>query len=308
MVVTDRSHRRRSGPASDRAELVAEVAASGRLGPGGRLDRRARRADRTTGASVRGHLGPGPGRPAGGRRAPAVRARHLAVPDSLELRGRSAGAHPPARDRAGGGGGAGASWPGSAGRGPDGRPAGLCRPRDRLGGDRPVAGRRRSGHRPPLEVWATDASPDALAVARANLASLGRARSGRRRAGEAGAGARGSTALPGGWPAGSTCWCPIRRTCAEAEYADLDPVVRDWEPAEALVPAGTERCRRAWPPSRRSSPARPGGCGPAGALVVEIAPSQAYGGRRRGPPGRLHAGRDGAAIWPGGLRMLVAER
>ena len=55
----------------------------------------------------------------------------------------------------------------------------------------------------------------------------------------------------------------------------LEPTVRDWEPRGALVARRTAAGWAAWPTSRPSSPARPGGCAPGGVLVVEIDPAQA---------------------------------
>ncbi|MDP9069751.1 MAG: peptide chain release factor N(5)-glutamine methyltransferase [Actinomycetota bacterium] len=118
---------------------------------------------------------------------------------------------------------------------------------------------------PGAQVWATERSLPALAVARANLAGLGQAGTGVRLA-------EGSwfTALP-----------PIMRGrvdlvvsnppyVAEREVPDLPPEVARWEPVEALVggPTGLEQVEAivSEAPSWLRRP---------GALVVELAPHHA---------------------------------
>ena len=89
--------------------------------------------------------------------------------------------------------------------------------------------------RPGLEVWGVDASPDALAVARANLGGLGMA----------GGGVR---LLEGSWfdPLPEGLRGRVDLIVANPPYVrgdeDLDPSVREWEPAAALVsgPTGLE--------------------------------------------------------------------
>jgi release factor glutamine methyltransferase len=117
---------------------------------------------------------------------------------------------------------------------------------------------------PGVEVWGTDRSPDALAVARANLAGLGQAGTGVRLA-------EGSwfSALP-----------PMLRRrvdlvvsnppyVAQREVPDLPPEVAHWEPLDALVagPTGLEQVDAivAEAPRWLSQP---------GAVVVELAPGQ----------------------------------
>ena len=86
--------------------------------------------------------------------------------------------------------------------------------------------------RPGVEVWATDRSPEALALARANLAALGMA------------GTR-VRVVQGDWFAAldEDLRGRIDLVVANPPYvaADepLDPSVRDWEPADALVPGPT---------------------------------------------------------------------
>ena len=158
----------------------------------------------------------------------------------------------------------------------------------------------------PLEVWATDASPDALDVARANAEALAST--------DPGAAARvtfaqGSwfAALPDGLARRVDLVVANPPYVAEEEYADLDPSVRDWEPRSALV-APRGRGGVAGMADIEAVVAGAGGwLRRSGALVVELAPSQAYGAidaARRAGFARVGTARDLA----GRLRMLVAER
>jgi release factor glutamine methyltransferase len=158
----------------------------------------------------------------------------------------------------------------------------------------------------PVEVWATDRSPDALEVARANLAAL---------AGLDPDAAGRVSLLAGSWFDALPSLL-IRRVdlvvsnppyVSDEEYAELDAGVRDWEPVEALVAprgrsgvAGMADVEEVVAGAARWL--RPGG-----ALVVELAPSQAYGAidaARRAGFTRVGTARDLA----GRMRMLVAER
>ena len=118
---------------------------------------------------------------------------------------------------------------------------------------------------PGAEVWATDLSRPALAVARANLAGLGQS-------------ATGVRLSEGSWFAALP---PILRRhvdlvvsnppyIGEREVPDLPPEVARWEPVEALVggPTGMEQVEAivGEGPSWLDRP---------GALVVELAPHQA---------------------------------
>jgi release factor glutamine methyltransferase len=159
---------------------------------------------------------------------------------------------------------------------------------------------------PNLEVWATDMSADSLAVAAQNLALLA--------SGEAAAASRVRlaegwwfAALPDGLEGRVDLIVANPPYVSESEYAELDPGVRDWEPREALV-----------------APTGAGGVGgmadietivgdaprwlrPGGALVVEIAPAQAYASidvARRAGFRQVTTEHDLA----GRLRMLVARR
>jgi len=117
---------------------------------------------------------------------------------------------------------------------------------------------------PGVEVWGVDRSPEALAVARANLAGLGRA----------GAAVR---LVEGGW---FESLPPILRGrvdlvvsnppyIAQHEVDDLPPEVSRWEPLAALVagPTGLEHVATIVDQAPRWL-SRPG------VLVVEIAPHQ----------------------------------
>ena len=163
-----------------------------------------------------------------------------------------------------------------------------------------------AGSGPPLEVWATDASSDALDVARANrdaLAATDPVAAGR------------VTFAEGSW-FGALPDRLARRVdlvvanppyVTEEEYDDLDPTVREWEPRSALVaPRG-----RSGVAGMADIEAVVAGAGAwlrrSGALVVELAPAQAYGAidaARRAGMSRVGTARDLA----GRLRMLVAER
>jgi release factor glutamine methyltransferase len=87
---------------------------------------------------------------------------------------------------------------------------------------------------PDLEVWATDASRDALDVLRENLASLGSIDPNA---------ARRVRVVEGSWfgalPAELAGRVDLLVSnppyVAESEYPDLDPTVREWEPRGALV-------------------------------------------------------------------------
>jgi len=117
--------------------------------------------------------------------------------------------------------------------------------------------------RPATAVWAVDASPDALAVARANLAGIGHA-------GTRVTLVEGSwfDALPGDLRA--TFDLVVTNPPYVAESDPLPPEVADWEPRQALVPGPTGlediEVIVAGAPTWLRRP---------GALVVELAPSQA---------------------------------
>lgn len=118
---------------------------------------------------------------------------------------------------------------------------------------------------PDAEVWATDVSDDALAVARANLASIGVAATRVRVA-------AGSwfAALPAELRGQLRLVVSNPPYIAEHEVAELPPVVAEWEPRHALVsgPSGLEAVaeivHEAFDWLHASS----------GVLVVEMAPHQ----------------------------------
>lgn len=146
------------------------------------------------------------------------------------------------------------------------------------------------------EVWATDRSPDALAVARANLAGLGTA-------------GRGVRLAEGSWFAALP---PMLRGqvhlivsnppyVGEREVPDLPPEVARWEPRSALVagPTGIEQMEAIVEEAPRWL-RRPA------SLVVEIAPHQAEGAVACA----LRSGFSEATARPdlaGRLRALVAR-
>lgn len=115
---------------------------------------------------------------------------------------------------------------------------------------------------PHVEVWATDESPDALAVARANLAGLGR------RAGVV-------RLVEGDWFAAlpdelrGRVDVIVSNPPYVAERDPLPPEVADWEPASALLagPDGLDDVRRIVAEA-------PHWLAPHGVLVVEIGETQ----------------------------------
>ncbi len=114
-----------------------------------------------------------------------------------------------------------------------------------------------------VDVWATDSSADALDVARANLAGLGGA---------------GTTVrlVEGDWFAAlpeelaGAVDVVVTNPPYVATGDQLAPVVRDWEPTTALF-AGVDGLDDV----RTIVAAAPRWLAPAGALVLELAPSQA---------------------------------
>jgi release factor glutamine methyltransferase len=147
-----------------------------------------------------------------------------------------------------------------------------------------------------IEVWATDISSDALAVAETNLAALGRI-------GEAVRLAQGSwyDALPAELGGAVDVIVSNPPYVAEFEVEDLPDEVRAWEPLDALVsgPTGLEAIERIVAEARLWL-AQPG------SLVVEIAPHQAA---EAGAMARA-AGFGSAAVWPdltGRDRILLAR-
>lgn len=123
---------------------------------------------------------------------------------------------------------------------------------------------------PDAQVWATDLSDDALAVARANLAGIGSAATRVRLA-------AGSwfAALPDDLRGGLRLVVANPPYVADHEVADLPAEVADWEPRAALVSGATGL--EAIETIVADAPAwlDPGG----GALVVELAPHQAGAAR-----------------------------
>lgn len=113
------------------------------------------------------------------------------------------------------------------------------------------------------DVWVTDASPDALAVARANLAGVGRP-------------ATRVTVAEGAWfaalpaDARGTFDVIVSNPPYVAAGEDLPASVADWEPSSALVagPSGTEDLEHLVDQARHW-------LAPGGALVLELAPHQA---------------------------------
>ena len=145
-------------------------------------------------------------------------------------------------------------------------------------------------------VWATDSSPDALAVARANLAGIGSPGAVRVRLAEG----RWFAALPGALRGQFDVVVSNPPYVAAGEQLPLE--VAEWEPRTALVagPTGLEAVEELVA----------GGAewlAPDGALVVEIAPHQAAAALELVSTGAFQ----GAEVRPdlnGRARVLVARR
>jgi release factor glutamine methyltransferase len=138
--------------------------------------------------------------------------------------------------------------------------------------------------RPRLDVWATDVSPDALAVARANLDGLGDAS------------ARGHLAegawfdaLPGDLRGRIDVVVSNPPYVAEPEMAELSPEVRDWEPRLALAagPEGLDALATV-------VAAAPGWLARPGSLLCEMAPHQS----RPVADMATEAGFTSVSVWP----------
>ena len=149
---------------------------------------------------------------------------------------------------------------------------------------------------PTARVWATDASEDALAVARANLAGIGSPAAVRVRMMQG----RWFDALPGAFR--SQFDVVVSNPPYIAADESLPSEVADWEPETALVagPTGTEAIAEI-------VAGAPSWLGPEGALVVEIAPHQAEEARTLAHD----AGYRDVEVRPdlnGRARVLVARR
>jgi release factor glutamine methyltransferase len=158
---------------------------------------------------------------------------------------------------------------------------------------------------PGLEICATDASVDALEVARANLADLGRtdpAAAGRVRLAEG----RWFEALPSALAGRVDLLVSNPPYVSESEYPALDPTVRLWEPKEALVAGSDDAGVPGMAAIAAIISGAPAWLAPHGAMVIEIAPSLAgasLAAARHAGFGSVSAERDLA----GRLRTLVAR-
>ncbi len=155
-----------------------------------------------------------------------------------------------------------------------------------------------------LEVWATDVSPDALAVAEHNRDALG-----------TGPDApivhlvrgRWFEALPADLVGRVDLLVSNPPYVPDADLAGLDPSVRDWEPKEALVAGPGSGGVAGMAAIEEIIVSAPAWLRPGGALVIEIDPAQASASEsaaRRA--GFVHVGveRD----LSGRDRMVVARR
>ncbi|HEX4220030.1 MAG TPA: HemK/PrmC family methyltransferase [Acidimicrobiales bacterium] len=128
-----------------------------------------------------------------------------------------------------------------------------------------------------LEVWATDSSPGALDVARANLSSLAASGPGadrglvdrvRLRQGQ------WFAALPTELVGSVDLIVSNPPYVSLGEYPDLDPAVRDWEPKEALVAGSSSDGSGGLAEVETILAGAPRWLSGDGALVVELAPHQ----------------------------------
>jgi release factor glutamine methyltransferase len=117
---------------------------------------------------------------------------------------------------------------------------------------------------PDVQVWATDASDDALTVARANVAGCGATRV------RLATAASWFDALPASLRGTLQLIVANPPYVAESEFASLPDDVRSYEPRAALVagPRGTEAIEALLD-------AAAGWLAPAGTVVLELAPHQA---------------------------------
>jgi release factor glutamine methyltransferase len=155
-------------------------------------------------------------------------------------------------------------------------------------------------------VWATDASTDALTVARINLAALAATVPAVADRVELVSG-RWFDALPARLAGRIDLVVSNPPYVGSTEYPGLDPSVRQWEPRLALVAERGQSGVDGMAAIEEIVATAPTWLRPAGALVVEIAPAQAYAAidvARRAGFGRVTTARDLA----GRLRMLVAGR
>jgi release factor glutamine methyltransferase len=159
---------------------------------------------------------------------------------------------------------------------------------------------------PGLVVWATDASADALDVARENLAGLAvRDPVAARRVRISGG--RWFDALPPEMAGTIDLVVSNPPYVAESDLPGLDPTVRDWEPHRALVAAPGSSGVGGMADIEAVIAGAARWLRPSGALVVEIDPSQGaaaleVAGRAGFPQSRTR--RDLA----GRIRMVVARR
>ena len=127
---------------------------------------------------------------------------------------------------------------------------------------------------PDLEVWATDASADALALAEENLVRLAdsdRPSAARVRLAEGG----WFEALPVGLVGRVGLVVANPPYVSEADYPGLDPTVREWEPRQALVAADGTGGVGGMADIETIIDGAPRWLGRPGTVVIEIAPEQA---------------------------------
>ncbi len=155
-----------------------------------------------------------------------------------------------------------------------------------------------------LEVWATDVSAGALAVAGENRAEVGRTR---QLAPVHLVQGDWFDALPGELAGRIDLLVANPPYVPDSDIAGLDPVVRDWEPREALAAGPSTGGLPGMAAIEAVVRAAPDWLGPSASLVVELDPSQARAAA--GLARSVGFGRSRIeADLTGRQRMLVAER
>ncbi|MHB8430639.1 MAG: HemK/PrmC family methyltransferase [Acidimicrobiales bacterium] len=153
-----------------------------------------------------------------------------------------------------------------------------------------------------IEVWATDSSPDALAVAESNRHFVVGDRAEERVRLEEGS---WYGALPGVLAGQIDLIVSNPPYVPEEHFECLDTVVRDWEPSQALVAPRGSGGAAGFGHLEQVIAGAHGWLGPAGVLVVELDPSQADAALATARSAGLDRGRIACDL-SGRSRMLVA--
>ncbi len=106
----------------------------------------------------------------------------------------------------------------------------------------------------------------------------------------------------------STWWSSNPPYVAEADFPDLDPTVRLWEPRVALVAPGRATVSGGMADIEAIIADAARWLRPSGVMVVEIDPAQAEAALDACPTGRMRAGAGRERDLAGRIRMVVARR